>query len=213
MRQDMRQDTRQDTRPAGFARSVPLPPDRPFSAGLVTAGTQITSIDSAPVARVQLAATSKSSPVEQPVRRLSPSQPLSKASYFAPADDVRGTFARNDPFATLDSQRFTTAATDGRTLRPTFSVAIGVFRDAANARRVVAALQSVPARIDSVASASGIVKPGIVKPGMAKSNMAKSARSSIASRVTAGPFESEAKALEVIRKARTAGVADARIIR
>ncbi|MBY0612516.1 MAG: septal ring lytic transglycosylase RlpA family protein [Beijerinckiaceae bacterium] len=164
-------------------RSVPLPPERPFDFSGSAAGQRLSASD-VPRAGVQVA-SSRLSAVELPARRLSPSSPLTKVSYFAPADDVRSTFAGKDPFSGLETQRFSPPDAGSR------KVAVGVFQNVANAQRIVASLgPALHARMETVEIAGRV-----------------------AYKVSAGPFATSEDAERAATKAKSAGASDARIVR
>ena len=167
------------------SRSVPLPPERPFdfSAGS-GANRRLSATEPAVRAGVQVA-SSRPSAIELPAKRLSPSSPLTKVSYFASPDDVRSRFGEKDPFLSLEPQRFSPAAPASH------KVAVGVFQNIANAQRIVASLgPAMQARIETMQTAGGT-----------------------AYKVTAGPFVTTAEAEGAAQKAKSAGAGDARIMR
>ena len=173
---------------------VPLPPERPFSIGggepaqlsslgsqtqrvgaSVPAVTEPTRIASAPADGYRAAKGFGYAPAAQ------------KVSYFASASDVSSQFGKNDPFRSLDGNRFVPSAEKAvKANAGGISVAVGVFRSAANAERVAKLLG---------ADVETLHSPGAV-----------------AYKVTAGPFESTEPASRAVAKARNAGAADARMI-
>ncbi len=163
--------------------SVPLPPERPYDFGAISAPVKVQNGGNGaqPSGQRQQAVLPR---VSGPI--------VTAASYYAAPSDIRTRFAKNDPFSKLDENNFKAEKTSGSVpLNSGFYVGVGVFRQEANAKRMTTSLGT---GVKSYITSSGAGQTAIY-------------------RVEAGPFADLTTASSVQLQAKTLGAADARVIR
>jgi rare lipoprotein A len=154
--------------------AIPLPPQRPYDFGRNNFGSVSTSIKlQNTISGTQPAAV----PQQAILPRVSGSAPT--ASFYAAPDDLRTSFVKNDPFSGLKKDNF-------RPQKANAVVAVGVFKNESNARKIIAGLGA-----------------GSKAQLMAIDNNYK---------VVAGPFATLESAKIVQSNAKALGAADAKIV-
>ncbi len=149
--------------------AIPLPPQRPYDFGSVSAPIKLQNT----ISSTQPAAV----PQQAILPRVSGSAPT--ASFYAAPDDLRSSFVKNDPFSGLKKDTFGQQKTGSL-------VAVGVFKNEANARKIVA--------------------------GLGAGAKAQLVQINNSYKVVAGPFATLENAKKVQANAKALGAADANIV-
>ncbi len=101
--------------------TIPLPPQRPYNLGAISAPVKIQNIKPASIL-----------PQQQAILPRAAGSGTKMASFYAQQDDLRTNITKNDPFEKLK--------TENKLIKSGSYIDVGIFKTEANAHRIIAAL-------------------------------------------------------------------------